>query len=426
MAYRKIGTGWDENMRADIDTMFKELFREYTQAGLDAAEAREKAVKAVTDALYAKELAETTRDELERIVREQTAGGDIIPEVVQARGSESTLGNRLNSISQDLAQKADEYEVRSDLNKKRDKAIPISLNDVNEDLLAAIQGGEETTFNLLSIPRDNSVTPEKTTFIDKSTNLFDKNNVINGFSLSSTDGSNVGNPDYSVTDYFIDVDPVTYVFSPTPFRWAVYDDNYKFIESAISNTFTVPENGRYVKLAVRTDNLSTAQLNKGETLLPYEPFYVRISRNIEVPTSEGTGMGIGNSFFGATRTDAFSPEENFEIVNLTGPVIIDAIDWFPRNETEAKIVINILGGGSTFINPLGNGTVSGVSAKDVLDGLSLYWEVIKYDTTVTPDPIVRFHLKEPIYCPQGVIITLQNTSAEATFRNSCQVRGRIL
>lgn len=104
LAQREIGASWDRNTLNAIKENFNELFKEYTGAGLDAAEAKEKAIQAVADSLYAKETAETTRDELTRIIREQTAGGDVVPEVVQARGTHSTVGDRLNSISQGLAQ----------------------------------------------------------------------------------------------------------------------------------------------------------------------------------------------------------------------------------------------------------------------------------------------------------------------------------
>lgn len=139
-----------------------------------------------------------------------------------------------------------------------------------------------------------------------------------------------------------------------------------------------------------------------------------------------TTESIGSSFFTTTRVDVFTPGLNFEVVDYSEPVIIDAIDWFPRNETHAKIIIEVKGGGNVLINPLGNGTLSEVSPKDVLDGMSLYWEVIKYDTTTTPDPVIRFHLKEPIYCPRGVKITLRNTDETLSFRNSCQIRGRVM
>lgn len=129
MAYRKIGAHWTEKMREDIDSMFYELYQKYTGSGADAAEAKEKAIQAVADALYAKETAETTRDELTRIVREQTAGGDIVPEVVQARGTHNTLGERLNSISQDLAQTENKTFFNSSVSHRNPKSFIVWIDD---------------------------------------------------------------------------------------------------------------------------------------------------------------------------------------------------------------------------------------------------------------------------------------------------------
>src|SRR5690625_2177183 len=61
---------------------------------------------------------------------------------------------------------------KADRSEARLKNVPIGLNDASPELLAAIEGGEGTTFNLLSIPRDYSVEPVKTTFARKGKNLF--------------------------------------------------------------------------------------------------------------------------------------------------------------------------------------------------------------------------------------------------------------
>src|SRR5690625_6339627 len=89
-------------------------------------------------------------------------------EVVQARAGERTLDARLdkmerlsNEVSSSLKKKANEEEVRK-------KGVPITLNDADSELLAAIQGGEEVSFNLLSDPRLHSVSEEKTTFVERS------------------------------------------------------------------------------------------------------------------------------------------------------------------------------------------------------------------------------------------------------------------
>lgn len=91
--------------------------------------------------------------------------------------------NAIDLVSQQLAEKAAKSDVDNALISKRDKAIPIGLNDADAELLGAIQNKTgETTFNLLSEPRPGSVTPEKTTFLTDvyGTNLFDKTAVTLG------------------------------------------------------------------------------------------------------------------------------------------------------------------------------------------------------------------------------------------------------
>ena len=82
-----------------------------------------------------------------------------LPEIAGARGGFDTLGERLNDTTTQLAQKV------GGGNKAE-------LEDLSSTVLSAIEGGEGTEFNLLSIPQDNSVTEKKTTFIE-SNNLWD-------------------------------------------------------------------------------------------------------------------------------------------------------------------------------------------------------------------------------------------------------------
>ena len=96
--------------RNQLNAMFEELYREYTEAGDNARDAREKAAQAVADAVLAKGIAETTRQEMLDIIREQTQNGDLAPEIAQARGGHQVLGERLNSVDEQLAHTADQTE----------------------------------------------------------------------------------------------------------------------------------------------------------------------------------------------------------------------------------------------------------------------------------------------------------------------------
>lgn len=153
MTQRHIGTLLDRKAINDINDNFTELYNEYVGAGMDAAEAREKAEQAVADALFAKstaveakDTADLTREEMIAIIREQTEGGDIVPEVVQARGTHNTVGERLNSISQDLAQSIDlvsDYTLYPQSPKPEKKGIksksPKIIHKTNENELQIIQ-----------------------------------------------------------------------------------------------------------------------------------------------------------------------------------------------------------------------------------------------------------------------------------------------
>ena len=75
--------------------------------------------------------------------------------VIDENGKSATT--KFNEINTQLD------SIETEVNK------PITLNKCDEEMLGAIQNKEgETTFNLLSIPRDGSVTPEKTNFVKSS------------------------------------------------------------------------------------------------------------------------------------------------------------------------------------------------------------------------------------------------------------------
>lgn len=100
--------------------------REKLNEAIKASDRSEvKSDTALSTANTAKSTADITREEMQEIIREQTNGGDIVPEVVQARGGEDSLSSRLNSVDADLAQKANQ----DDLNE-----INSQLPDIKSDL----------------------------------------------------------------------------------------------------------------------------------------------------------------------------------------------------------------------------------------------------------------------------------------------------
>ncbi|ALY08076.1 GDSL-like lipase/acylhydrolase [Bacillus phage vB_BhaS-171] len=112
--------------------------------------------------------------------RANTASSTAETRITELEGVDAVqFHERQNEFDVQLAQKALDSEVRK-------KSVLIGLNDVSNDLASAISGG--TTLNVLSIPRNKSVTPTKTTFLDIGDNKFDKTDpeIVDGYYLSQT------------------------------------------------------------------------------------------------------------------------------------------------------------------------------------------------------------------------------------------------
>ena len=116
------------------------------------------------------------------------SGGESNIEIVDARRDNNTgvayntLGERIDTVSEQLnTLDTDVQEVKK----------PITLNKCDEEMLGAIQNKEgETTFNLLSIPRDNSVTANKLdiNYIESYSNLLQQPK-LESFTFSGGDNA---------------------------------------------------------------------------------------------------------------------------------------------------------------------------------------------------------------------------------------------
>lgn len=193
-------------------------------------------------------------------------------ETIQARGEFPVLNDRLDSVNQQLAGKANDSEVRR-------SSVPITLNDASADLLAAIQGGGGTSFNLLSIPRDNSVTLGKTTFMYHGKNYFDSSNLFKDKTIGNLSGNMTDRVGASASDY-IEVLPGEVMTQNYSFVIAFYDEHKAFISGLanlgawnVARTFTTPSNATLMRTAVFESQWANSyQIEKGTTSTPYEPY----------------------------------------------------------------------------------------------------------------------------------------------------------
>lgn len=296
MAVKTVGTNWNRDTRNTIDENDKNLQRQINDLVLSS--------------------------------------GDSNAEVVQARGGERTLNDRLNKMTNST------LELEKEIEKKRDKSVLIGLNDLDGETISAIEGGEQTEFNLLSIPKDQSVSPNKTTFIKMSSNLFNYLDVTVG--LIGEDGT----IDYDRTDYhhsgFISVNPNTdYTFRGIT-TIACYDETMNFITRLTTNqennrliTRTMPNNCYFIRVNYQHNNfpINITQINEGSELLEWEPYYNY--SNIESVQSMLLNDSIPNTTQGVEYND---DGDISKVIHTRDEVVIrtDVILWGNNEVTETR------------------------------------------------------------------------------------------
>ena len=224
----------------------------------------------------------------------------IDPEVAVARTSAvksetfATLGARLEGSEQDLVMY--KAETTSELNAKMDKvttSIMISQIDKNlgkfdqtymsDELLQQIAGttpvnAVPSNFGVTSVKlAEKAVTAEKTSFIKRSSNLYNKNTDNIGFSLSSADGSLVSYVSYNTSDY-ISIKPSTNYYYYGLVSVAYYGENKQFLSRpavpVTGGSLTSPSNAYYIRTHYQPASAyDPQQINEGSTQVPYEEFY---------------------------------------------------------------------------------------------------------------------------------------------------------
>lgn len=154
-------------------------------------------------------------------------------ELVQSGGA-ATKGEvqEINaSLEQMGQQKADNSIVNNELAKKRDKSTSIMLSDLHTEVKTAMTGGSVAVVGIEAVGKENvkekSIDARKTTFIECSNNLYNKNNVISGY-LINTIGEMVVNTPYKISD-FIEVIPSKNYFLKGVASVCQYDSNKQFL-----------------------------------------------------------------------------------------------------------------------------------------------------------------------------------------------------
>ena len=114
-----------------------------------------------------------------------------------------------------------------------------------------------------------------------SKNLFNNKTIIKDNYISKASGLMLPLAGYCASD-FIDISPNTnYRISGTKEQLAFYDANKTYISGvADGSTLTVsPDNAKFVRMSIKTEELNSAQLEKGMTTTSYEQFGYHINNS---------------------------------------------------------------------------------------------------------------------------------------------------
>ena len=206
---------------------------------------------------------------------------------------QSQANSNFNVISAILDDKANLSEVRL-------KKVPNTLNDCDEEMLQAIQGGESTNFSILSIPRDGSVDYKKTNFITTGKNKFSMDNITPGYYVNYANGNLYANLDNKVSD-FIPLEPnIEYTLSSQVSgdlsQMAFYDSNRNYVSGLPNSgkkeyiTFITEPNVYYMRLSIPTTVTTGIQLEYGDEMTAFEEYGLYIDKLIisesNIPNSE--------------------------------------------------------------------------------------------------------------------------------------------
>lgn len=198
------------------------------------------------------------------------------------------------------------------------KDLPNTTTPLNATRLNGLLDGEEPMGNLVV----DSI---------RSKNMFDKNNVINGYTFDP-DGNIFSANGYSYQPIYIPVESsTTYTISSNVsaagnYRIAEYNSSYGFIlrdyntSGNTTMTITTNENTKYVRISALTSSLSTLQFEKGSTATSYS-LYQELNNQEVYSTSEiriGTWTDGKPLYRKCYNVSSLPNNTTSQIINLSG------------------------------------------------------------------------------------------------------------
>lgn len=179
------------------------------------------------------------------------------------------------------------------------KTIIPSINELKSDKVDKVAGKGLSTNdfdNTYKQKIDTDIPAQLADIDNKLTigkNLFNRDNVINGFYVNQSNGTLAVNASYSCSDFINIVSNQQYCFTVDGnVRVAFYDENKNYISGIypVASPFTTPVNAKYIRFSMATNLLYLQQLEKGSQATAYEPYGYKFSKPL--PTQKDLACEI--------------------------------------------------------------------------------------------------------------------------------------
>ncbi|GAB6423422.1 hypothetical protein bcgnr5372_28220 [Bacillus luti] len=338
-----------------------------------------------------------------------------------------------------------------------DGAVPSGIKSINISCDYAINGLIASRVGKQSITTENlakgAVKYDKLYgYSVAGKNLFNKDTVATDYIIDLTDGNTYPSIGSSASDFIEATANTGYVVNQQV-RRLFYDINKNYI-SGLSGTqtlaFITPENTAYIRLSIPRSVLNSMQLELGNKSTPYEEFSFSIrglntnAREVIEARKDGDGVVHENlykrlldledkmmkSTVGKTRIyqelvqNAVAANTETILLDTTSPCAIDSLVFSTNNALDGQIrILAIKNGIPTPISLISSdgSTVQPFTPSLINQYATGIFDTLVYDVTSN---LYKFNLKESMYFPEGVKITLKNRNATNTIKLGAVVMGR--
>ncbi|MDK7476417.1 M14 family metallopeptidase, partial [Bacillus paranthracis] len=165
---------------------------------------------------------------------------------------------------------AQDREFRNTTNQNWDQ-IEKAVNTASQQVSKAVA---------ISKVQENEIA----SFVETSSNMFNKFNVSLNTGIDTTTGQPVNNATVNLSEFIKMIPGSSYTVYNYAGRIAFYDENKIFISSTALETgsvvFTPPPRSYYLRMVVQKAYMEVTQLNKGIGLLPFETYYKRLNKDL--------------------------------------------------------------------------------------------------------------------------------------------------